>query len=198
MNIKKITRLIVVCLMGLFVIGTIGCKKEGCTDKDAENYDADAKDDDGSCIKAYPLTQAELNASTNFINKINGAGSGTAAANAIAHGCPPPATIDSTWRHIYSNKSTITSFSYGDMITKRTFDLAGNLCMTFAMVRGTDGYNTSGGDWMYYKMPYDATVDYSTNPNGLLTSSSVESGKIASCAGCHGNADGGDYIFIND
>lgn len=29
-----------------------GCQKDGCTDPDATNYDAEAKDDDGSC--AYP------------------------------------------------------------------------------------------------------------------------------------------------
>lgn len=27
-----------------------GCKKEGCTDPTASNYDSDAKDDDGSCV----------------------------------------------------------------------------------------------------------------------------------------------------
>lgn len=34
------------------VILSISCKKEGCTDSQAENYDSDAKKDDGSCVFA--------------------------------------------------------------------------------------------------------------------------------------------------
>jgi hypothetical protein len=39
-------------LFGLVLISTItfvGCSKEGCTDPDSINYNADAKKDDGSC-----------------------------------------------------------------------------------------------------------------------------------------------------
>ncbi len=43
---KNIFYLIVVLFIG------ISCKKEGCIDSTASNYDADAKKDDGSCI--YP------------------------------------------------------------------------------------------------------------------------------------------------
>lgn len=34
------------------------CKKEGCTDPDAENYDANAKKNDGSCIFSAPPSSA--------------------------------------------------------------------------------------------------------------------------------------------
>lgn len=36
-------------LLSLVAISTTGCKKEGCTDPAANNFDVDAKDDDGSC-----------------------------------------------------------------------------------------------------------------------------------------------------
>ncbi len=42
-------------LLSFFAIGSVifsGCSKEGCTDPTAENYDPDAKKDDGSCIYA--------------------------------------------------------------------------------------------------------------------------------------------------
>ncbi len=33
----------------VFALALGGCKKEGCTDKDATNYSSEAKKDDGSC-----------------------------------------------------------------------------------------------------------------------------------------------------
>ncbi|MCH8329981.1 MAG: hypothetical protein IH946_01145 [Bacteroidetes bacterium] len=62
---KRVTLLL--CLLAIGTIVFTGCKKEGCTDPEATNYDADAKDDDGSCI--YPDNQ--LPQITDF--KINGA-----------------------------------------------------------------------------------------------------------------------------
>lgn len=43
------TLMIATLALGL-ATGMSSCKKEGCTDSSAENYDADAKKDDGSCI----------------------------------------------------------------------------------------------------------------------------------------------------
>ena len=50
-----------ILLLTLLVASTtfVGCKKEGCTDPTATNYDADAKKDDGSCEydnNAYTLS----------------------------------------------------------------------------------------------------------------------------------------------
>ncbi len=51
---KKITLL----LMTAFAVSSLtvlnGCKKEGCTDENAVNYDTEAKEDDGSCV--YPAS----------------------------------------------------------------------------------------------------------------------------------------------
>lgn len=40
-------------LSSVFVFTIVSCKKEGCTDATATNYNSDAKKDDGSCI--YPV-----------------------------------------------------------------------------------------------------------------------------------------------
>ena len=36
-------------LLAIAVVSVVGCKKEGCTDSAAENYDSEATKDDGSC-----------------------------------------------------------------------------------------------------------------------------------------------------
>ena len=63
-------------LLGLLVIGTaISCKKEGCTDETANNYDAEAKTDNGTCTYApvvATLTTSTINAIT--INSATGGG----------------------------------------------------------------------------------------------------------------------------
>lgn len=46
-------------VMFLMLAGSLvmaGCKKEGCTDEKATNYNADAKKDDGSCVYPAPVT----------------------------------------------------------------------------------------------------------------------------------------------
>lgn len=43
-------------LIATLAIGLTSCKKEGCTDETATNYNADAKKDDGSCIYETPIT----------------------------------------------------------------------------------------------------------------------------------------------
>ncbi len=46
----KNTKIIIAGIIGLsLAFGTTSCKKKGCTDADATNYDANAKKDDGTC-----------------------------------------------------------------------------------------------------------------------------------------------------
>jgi hypothetical protein len=43
-------------LLSLIVFGLNACKKKGCTDIDAANYNAEAKKDDGSCVYTPVIT----------------------------------------------------------------------------------------------------------------------------------------------
>ncbi len=45
----------IIVLSLLIGIGLMSCKKEGCIDTDAKNYNADAKTDDGSCAYEAPF-----------------------------------------------------------------------------------------------------------------------------------------------
>ncbi len=49
MDIQKISKFAVMSL-AVVAFAATGCKKKGCTDPEAQNYNPDAKKDDGSCI----------------------------------------------------------------------------------------------------------------------------------------------------
>lgn len=48
---NRIAPLMLLAFFGLFLTQT-GCKSEGCTDPTSDNYDPDAKSDDGTCVPA--------------------------------------------------------------------------------------------------------------------------------------------------
>ncbi len=46
---KDFKSILTFLLLGLFITTAMGCKKEGCTNEKAQNYNPKAKEDDGSC-----------------------------------------------------------------------------------------------------------------------------------------------------
>ncbi len=52
----------------LLIIGVIACKKEGCTDPNATNYDPNAKKDDGSCIQPTNTNNNNTTSYTQYLN----------------------------------------------------------------------------------------------------------------------------------
>jgi len=58
-------RLISILFICSFI--TFSCKKEGCTDPQAENYNINANTDDGSCT--YPLNELQIKINTSYGNQ---------------------------------------------------------------------------------------------------------------------------------
>ncbi|MBL6964079.1 MAG: hypothetical protein ISR55_09650 [Bacteroidetes bacterium] len=177
---KKISTYIIVFSGFVFSLFFISCEKD----------DPDA---------VFIATQADLDAAVNTF-ELNVTGKPYGDATISHNGSSLPA--DSTFRDIYTNLANkADAVEKGTIITKHTFgmDSSGvrtNLNVTFAMIKREAGYFADGGDWEYVMMPFDAGVNYTTFPNGVLPdTSSAMRGKLANCAACHAAA-GTDYIFI--
>lgn len=66
-TITKTVRTLMIASLAITLVGGItSCKKEGCTDPDASNYDEKAKEDDGSCEYDDESITGELSASTTW------------------------------------------------------------------------------------------------------------------------------------
>lgn len=70
---KKLNYVFTAVIVTVLMFGATSCKKEGCTDPNANNYNEEAKKDDGTCT--YPVINVS---STNKSGDIKGAG-GTAS-----------------------------------------------------------------------------------------------------------------------
>ncbi len=83
-----IRNIAVVAILAVSTFGLSGCAKEGCTDPTADNFDAEAKDDDGSCIPARDKFLSQYNVaescpSGNFTYTVNIVPSTTAADGVV-------------------------------------------------------------------------------------------------------------------
>lgn len=112
-----------------------------------------------------------------------------------------------TIRDIFTANGSVGTIEPGTVVTKHTYanngGNKGDLLVTFAMVKHQEGYRELTNDWEYVQMPFDAEVDYSINPNGLLAKAAISGNSFADedapgCVGCHNGAGGGDQLFSND
>ena len=75
--------------------------------------------------------------------------------------------------------------SFGSIIVKENYskdDLSTLVALT--VMQRIEGYDPENGDWFWARY----------TPDGDLT----HSGKVAMCADCHFDADGDDFVFLND
>jgi hypothetical protein len=165
----------------------IGCSEKSTTEPDNSQYLA---------------SQADLNKSTNaYLLNLTGR---TFGESSVPHN-GTTLSPDSTYRDIFgTNPNKDDAIKKGTIITKRVFirnadSTKGSLQVTFAMIKRESGYDTPNKDWEYVMMPFDASNNYNTNPNGILPdiSNTQKRGKIAMCIGCHASASGGDFLFFN-
>ena len=61
---KNVNLKLSVLMLSALTLGAVSCKKEGCKDAAATNYDDKAKDDDGSCT--YAAEETSLNVTSNI------------------------------------------------------------------------------------------------------------------------------------
>lgn len=156
-------------------------------------------DDDSTTIpEMVVVTQNDVDVvSTSWKSGITADEYGSAVS--IPHG-GSGLTSAETNRDVYSNQPLASAIVPGTIITKRTYKRNtdgsnGDLLATFAMVKREAGFWAEGGDWEYFKMPFNASTDYSAQPNGNLAGAEA-SGKLDGCKGCHTNAPGGNLLFV--
>ncbi len=65
--------LIIACI-GIISLSLVACKKKGCTDSIATNYDSEAKKDDGSCLYQVTIPSTDITSVKGFgiLEKISG------------------------------------------------------------------------------------------------------------------------------
>lgn len=84
MTLNNYARVFGLITISLITISLTSCKKEGCTDETALNYDAEAKKDDGTCNfqqfadvqlsfeHVFGMTQEEFNLNQNYVHPKTG------------------------------------------------------------------------------------------------------------------------------
>jgi hypothetical protein len=95
-SVMKSFSLIAIALLATSTV-FMSCKKKGCTDQSATNYDPKAEKDDGSCI--YPkrmfVTTAKYNG--NLKGKCSTAANGLDAADCLCQKAADSAALGGTW-----------------------------------------------------------------------------------------------------
>ena len=130
------------------------CKKEGCTDSIASNYNPDAGKDDGSCtydiIDSWSATNVVMDTSvTVTINgSVDPTMSGSGSITATPSEAETPTNIE-----FFSDGSVIITFSYDNETDTGTYTKTGNNIII------NDGYE-------------DLDLTYSVNKNNLTLTQS--------------------------
>ena len=121
---KKLIYLLVVSSLS---IGMNSCKKKGCMDVGAANYDADAKKDDGSCVYSPVIT---INGDASMTISVGSGYTDLGATAANSDGSSVNVTVDSSM----VNDSVVGSFNvvysasneHGTTETSRTVNVVIN------------------------------------------------------------------------
>ena len=114
-----------IMILGLGLLALASCKKEGCIDVDATNYNADAKKDDGTCTyegktvfwyNETASTNLTADGATSLTYYVNGEVVGSGAANVYwtaAPDCGQDASITVT-KSLGGSKTSAYTYSVKD------------------------------------------------------------------------------------
>ena len=123
---KTIQLLALIAIVGTTLTTFTSCKKEGCIDTNADNYDDKAKKDDGTCI--YPT-----------INKTSGGNSGDIKGGG--------GTASDTWT--FTNNNTTAGWDMSIGATSGSFqlvlkDASGTTVLDKTLTAGSGAQDASG------------------------------------------------------
>lgn len=139
------TKQILIPLLSIFVItGMSSCRKKGCTDSAATNYDQNAKKDDGSCT--YDNTPATYQVSFKFTQNYGGTNVTSSDFNALNFTNDAGTTHSITkMRYLISKIRLYTAT--GDSVSVpgyRLVDMTDNNTLTFSPGTTVEGQNFTG------------------------------------------------------
>ena len=85
----------------------------------------------------------------------------------------------------------------GSIIVKENFMAKDNAMLgAVTVMEKVPGYDPDNGDWFWVKFAGNGSV--MKNKMGMSLAGRVAKGMKKGCIACHGNAGGGDFLFIND
>lgn len=180
---KKIT---IISIIIVAVITFYSCTKESAEPTPQQN-------------QVILITQQQLNAAT-IVNQ---------ASDTLIIGNPfleREEAARNNFRDILTNFSRNKAIQPGNIIVIRNFTnnkgSRGSFLFTDVMVKRELGFNPSGNDFEYMRIPFDSTTNYTLNPNGLLPQvSNLQLRGLGinilsvNCVTCHNRTN--DFVFFN-
>ncbi len=155
----NITKTFTIGLILLFTLNFVSCKKKGCTDSAATNYDSDAKKDDGSCVYPDPTPSVpviNINSTTQYSFDLDGVNFTPPSDGSIANSYSIDKEVGET------NTYASWSSSFYDFVNE--FDLIG-------ITKGVKQYETgtlTGTEFANYFAPGTYPFASSTSENGII------------------------------
>ena len=90
-----------------------------------------------------------------------------------------------------------TKPGYGSIIIKENYGAKDSKSLgAVTVMQKVRGYDSDNADWFWVK--FDPKGGVMKNPMGISLAGRVAKGMKKGCISCHSNADGNDFLYIND
>lgn len=194
-------------------LSAASCKEEGCTDKDATNFNENARKDDGTCKYVDGCTDPDAVNFESTATRDDGtcfyefvadnstfAGFGSWPLQEIYHGID---TVNLGGEHGGDDSSSTRSVYFmdgqdpvdglyprGTLIVKYTTNTSGSLDVITAMAKRGGNFNPAYNDWEWFILNVDGSIAEDENGNPLRGANLMS----GACGGCHAGAET-DFVF---